>query len=260
MLDKYQIIEQNLAKKNIHTDLITHVKSLNTVKEKMDILRDVCLGLPVIIVSCGPSSNIDFEKLKKIQNFYIIISVKYIRDKLLQNDIKIDFTLTSDYMLQGFNNININENDTISLHIFKDKINMKKDINVKPGGLYHHKLNFEKIIKDNSIDMLIINSKKISTNYVTCPLVHIMLEIAIPMSVFIGINNIYTIGWDGPKNNEYNYFNNGLNLKVDDKFKFASEFMHMETISKIFIKNNINLYKCIKESPIDLDFKNILNM
>lgn len=264
MLNKYEIIQKRLNEKNIHTDLITHIKSLSTVKERMNILRGICKDLPVIIVSSGPSSDIDFEKLKEIQNYYIIMSVKYIRDKLLDNGIKIDFTLTSDFGFK-FNNVNINEEETISLHICRDKINFKKDIYFRSkqinGKQLHHKYNFQKIIKDDSIEMLIIKDDRILNDYVEFPLVHIMLETAVPMCVFMGITNIYTIGWDGPKDNKVTYFDENLSFQYDiDKIKDKLEFSYIKVISKKFKEYGVNIYKCSEESPIELQFKNIFKL
>jgi len=96
---------------------------------------------------------------------------------------------------------------------------------------------------------------------------HIMLEVAIPISVFIGCNNVYTFGWDGLKyeNNRILYdYNPYLSIESIDKKKFndypekATEYPYIKQISELYEKNKIYLYKCNRESYIDLKYKKII--
>ena len=88
-----------------------------------------------------------------------------------------------------------------------------------------------------------------------------MLEVAIPLSIFIGSKNIFTFGWDGPKNEKYNFFNKNVNIDyataLSSKNILCAEYKYIKFINNIFINNGINVYKGNKISPIDLRYKNV---
>ena len=90
-----------------------------------------------------------------------------------------------------------------------------------------------------------------------------MLEIVIPFVLFNNINNIYTFGWDGPKNNCYINFDNKIieidNIKknIKNTYNYYNEYYFIEYIKKMFYKNNINIFKCSMDSHINIEYKNI---
>ena len=192
------ICNKNYKIKGSHDNFISALKSILNVKKctiyRTDILINLCKNIPIIIISSGPSSNIDFVELKEIENHYIIMAIKYVRNILLYYDIQIDFTITSFCKKNFFDNKNPNECKTISLHVVNDElIDYDKDILFRPITINNfHTINFNKAILEKNIDIFNIIPLKIKSKYCLFNYAHIMLEVAIPISVFIGCNNIYT--------------------------------------------------------------------
>ena len=253
---KIIICDSTLNIKNSCQDFILALKkilnSLDTTKLKMKFLEDMCKNIPIIIFSCGPSSNIDFNKINDIQNDYIIIAVKYIYNKLIANNIRVDFALKSmwDCNLQDSYNIKTG----ISIYI-SSKPDKSYDLNFCPAVKLDHLSTFSKLLRTKNLDIIKITENKIFDTHVSFNLAHIMLEVAIPISIFMGVNNIFTFGWDGPVNNKYVYFNNIISqtpIVIQQ-----TEYKYMEAINKLFIDNNINVYKGNKNSPIDLRYNKI---
>ena len=162
------------------------INSFKNYTEKMLFLQNMCKNIPILIISSGPSSDIELEKIKKIENDYIIISVKYIRDSLLKNNINIDFTITSHWWNGKYHSkINQNEHNTISIHTTEFGINYIKDIlfvinrDSKQGPISHYHT-FQLLKKKESINIIKILPNKIQRNFIWTNVAHIMLEVADP--------------------------------------------------------------------------------
>jgi hypothetical protein len=85
-----------------------------------------------------------------------------------------------------------------------------------------------------------------------------MIEIAIPICILLGIKNINTIGWDGPKNKIYEYFNDKKNLIDFNSKKIILEYDFIVFLDEILKKYGIKLFKLSNNSHINLKYKNIL--
>jgi hypothetical protein len=73
-------------------------KNLNSIIENPDLtsLRDLCKGLPVVIVASGPSLTKDINLLKKYQNKCVIVACGTSSQALYKNNIIPDFCVTID--------------------------------------------------------------------------------------------------------------------------------------------------------------------
>jgi hypothetical protein len=274
-LSKDIIVCDSILKiKDSYDNFITCLKNILKLQSSMiyrtNILRDICQNIPFVIISCGPSSNIDYNKLKKIENTHCILTVKYVRDILIENDIGIDFTLTSCYINNNikFSNINPNETKTISVDVVTEN-DSTKDIVFKKNGQNHIKT-FNTLLKNPNLNLFKITENKITESLCLFNQAHIMLEIAIPIVILMGSNTIYTFGWDGPKIRdgiftEYNYnYNENCKYRIvhnqkkgHNEYKYT-EYPYIEIIDKLLRDENINLYKCNEISNINLRYKNIL--
>jgi len=263
--DNIIICDPSLEIKNSYSTFISGIKKIlqsmkNTI-QKMDFLKDIAYCVPILIISAGPSSGVDMKKLYNIQDIYIIVCVKYNRDILLKNNIIIDFMITSDFSNSDFDNININEEDTISFHVninnYKKENNYKKDFICVPMGTCHSKT-FRNIEKTQDIGIISFTNNKIKNDDIYFNCAHIMLEISIPLSLHIGCKIIHTLGWDGPINNIYSYLYNNKKI-AQENIPLETEYTNMKYILSMFKKNNIYIYKCNQKSPIELEYKNILD-
>jgi hypothetical protein len=270
------ICDKILKIERSHDNLISAIKYILNINKCMiyrtDILKNLCKNIPIIIISSGPSSNIDFVKLREKENEYIILTVKYVRDILLHYDITIDFTLTSSFHDKNFDIINPNETKTISLHMDNkyrcvNRIYMK-DILFTPvqNRSMSHLFNFNKSLSEKNVDIFNIIPNKIKSDYCLFNLAYPMLEVAIPISVFIGCNHIHTFGWDGPiisKDNKMFYtYNPYLSFKsfvVDKMTMNKCEYPYVKKISDMYREKNIEIYKCNILSNINLKYKKIIH-
>ena len=277
------VCHNNLDIKISYTNIISALKNvlklMPNMKKKMDIFKNICLNIPIILFSSGPSFDINLKKMKEIEDNYLILAVKYSRDILLKNNIFIDFTLQSHFTHKGYKLVNSNEENTISLLIISEcwpssirtSLHSKSDIIFTPYNNVNwtHDKTFNNLITKKNINIITINDNKIKEKLIVFFKAHIMLEVSIPFSMYIGCKNIFTFGWDGPKNGKYNYAS-GKELNLPNRISAVNnrivnnatikEYGFIKTIdNEIFIKNNINVYKCNEISPIKLRFKDILN-
>jgi hypothetical protein len=260
-LHKNIVHKYNIKEYINFSNVIKHIinyNNNNSIKEKLNILENLCNGLDGLIISCGPSSkNIDFDFLKEFQNNIIIVSIKQIIKLLIDNNIHSDFNIFSSWVSNDEFNINNCKNKYdklgVSLCALKPDINKYLfDINLKNSNIYHN-MTFKLINDTKNINIIKFNDKKIRNNYLYFNCANIMLEIAIPLLIHLGIKNIFTYGWDGPINNQYTYFNNDINNTFNNNC--MSEYTNMTSIKQMLNNNNINVYKCSEKSPIDLPFK-----
>ena len=266
--------------KNIFA-VVKYFFSDKNCREKLSLINNICYGIDTIVISCGSSiNNIDYNFLREKQKEYIIISVKYIINKLLENNIQIDFAITSDFKTSKnfeYNYINTNDYITFNLSRLSDVtseyfkkydfiLSPKIKVKTKNKENYWEKT-FKTIIETNSLDIIKLSENKIKDNILFFNLAHIMLECVLPLAIHIGSNKIYTIGWDGPSKKGMEYFSeiNGEIKKLKAygrKGKMIlhgrQEYKYIKEINKVFIKNNIFLYKLSIESPINLPYSDLL--
>ena len=74
------VCHNNLDIKISYTNIISALKNvlklMPNMKKKMDILKNICLNIPIILFSCGPSSDINLKKMKQIEENYQITKGK----------------------------------------------------------------------------------------------------------------------------------------------------------------------------------------
>jgi hypothetical protein len=84
---------------------------------------------------------------------------------------------------------------------------------------------------------------------------HIMCELAIPLSIHLGIKNIYTVGWDLGKIDKKFYYDT---TRIDKDYPVErTELPYIPHIVKLLNKKNINIYKIKEISPILLPYYNL---
>ena len=86
-----------------------------------------------------------------------------------------------------------------------------------------------------------------------------MLETVIPFVVHSGITTIYTIGWDGPKNNKYKtFFGDDQSVFTNEDKKILAnnivygEFLFIKYVKKMFENKELSVHKCSQNSGIKL--------
>lgn len=256
---------------NNFISVVKYFLNITGFKYKLNFLNNICRGLESIIVSCGPSLNIDLNKIKEIDDKYIIIAVKYSIEELVKFNIQVDFLLTSEYGYDNFEYYKYGKKlNIIVFHItfFLNKPRRIGDLNFCSNNRRHIDT-YRNIIKKKSINyLLLLNRKKKNKIFLFYP-AHIMLEMAIPLSILIGCKNIYTIGWDGPNlNNEQLYFHKYINdymekineIKPDEERNNSLEYRYIKKINKVLNIHKIFLYKINNKSPIQIPFCNILKL
>ena len=83
--------------------------------DRLYIVKNIFKNLEAIVVSSGPTyKEIDIDKLKKKENDYVIIGVKYVTDYLINNGVKVDCYFCSDYC---YDNENYLETVTLSCYL-----------------------------------------------------------------------------------------------------------------------------------------------
>lgn len=246
---KYEHFSMHKNPKMIKSNLI---KKYNTVN-KMEYLKNIYKNYPVIIFSCGPTSNIDFNNFKKIQNKYVIIAVKYISKTLINHGINVDFIICSDWCQNQGQIRHHPDIPIVNVHNTYNKNNYSNnnyDLNIYPLNNQTHTQTFEKIKNSQNIDDILYTSDKIKKNGIYPYLGHIMLEVAIPLAVFIGCTEIHTLGWDL----DYHTYFDGSKVLIKNNL---TETQYVKDIYRMFKKNGINLYKSNINSPIMLPYKNL---
>ena len=273
---KYDKIYSNYLEKTIkYKSIIQIIKDIlftkKNLKEKLLFLQNIFKNIKCIIISSGPTSQkIHFQKLKELQNIYIIISVKYVIQNLIDNYIFPDIAFFSNFTNdENFNlmnaNKNYNINNILTFGVYKTKLELKAknllDINCIHRGLKHSEV-YTNIQKNKNFDIIRFDLNKIKNDKLLFNLAHVMLELVIPFSEFSSMNEIYTIGWDGPdKNGNYKNLNcNDLNfneiLKCEKNKQTGysyNEYIYISYVKQMFENENLKVYKCCKESPIELE-------
>lgn len=248
---------------------VLHIKK--NLKSKLLFLKDIFKNIKSIVISSGPTcKKIDFQKLKVLQSSHIILSVKYITKNLIDNNIFPDIAFFSNFTNdENFNLINANKNYniknilTFGVYITKTEMKAKNlfDINCISEGLNHCQL-YTNIQKNKNFDIIRFNLNKIKNEKLLFNLAHIMLELVIPFCEFSSMNQIYTIGWDGPnKNGIYKSLNSpDVNFTNKGNGYFYNEYNFISYVKKMFYNENLKVYKCCKDSPIELEFFNLFDL
>lgn len=249
------------------------IRKYDNICDRLYLLKNIFNGLETIVISSGPTyKEIDIKKLKEKEDKYVIMSVKYVTEYLIDNGINIDCYFCSDFFYNIENNLEniiktLKKTNNCLIFAIHNKLKKNNNNNFFDINFFDNKshiFTFESIKKFKNFKIIGFENKIISENRLGFNCAHIMLETVIPFINHSNIKNIYTVGWDGPKNNIYKtYFNNNMsvfeNLKKKNKKKcfIYNEFVFIEPVKIMFKKENMNVYKCSLNSPIKLEHNNL---
>ena len=218
--------------------------------KRLDMLKNIFMNEDVVILAAGPY--LDTSKLRYIIDNYITISVKYTVKYLFEHNMIPTFIVFNQWLAIGSNVDDYNNytNRIVSIYGKLDKISKSYGL-INFVSTSTHTSTFDEISKH--IDKFSWKPNELSYN---CA--HIMLELAIPLSMHIGSKNIYTLGWDLDYKNGY-FTKDIKNQQEDFSILFNKSESHIvKDVVIILKKYGINIYKINKSSPINLEYKDIL--
>lgn len=226
---------------------------------KLNIFNKLFKNMDCVILGGGPSAiNLSKNDIIYLKNNYFIFAVKYIIEILDKINICADFNILN-ATISGNKNIHYYTNLAKNTFIFASMRGLKPKnyIDIKfslyNSSLPHH-VTFNEINKGN-INVL---NYKIINEHLCYNFAHIMLEIVVPMCMFMGFKNIYTFGWDlkgSTTLNPVKYKSTSIINNIGE----VKEIVCLKSLNKILKNMGINIYKCSNYSSISFEYKNILN-
>lgn len=202
--------------KNITEELKNKIKNLDSIEERLNLLKNKYEGETAYLVTCGPSlSNHDGDVLNDKLRDKLVISVKQAHDVV--GDIS-DFHLLNTYNLKDYN---YTTNDSIVVWSVSKSYaqNQLERIQHKPLDIYFPVINPPYITPQDTIagscnfdDMKLLGKR--------CEVTWgpgMFYEMMIPLCLHLGIKNIITIGWDLKVTDKHEHFyNEKMNCKPQD--------------------------------------------
>jgi len=223
--------------------------------ERLKFLENLLEGEEIVILSGGPSTgSLTPNEIKYITDNYITITVKYALDILLNNNTYPKFNVFNQYVAFGSLDKLIEKAKPYT-SIFGADGSFDDDtalMMVEVNDEHFCIRNFKKLLMTHE-DCLTWKENNNKKTYIN---LHIMCELALPLAIHLGIKKIYTTGWDLKPINNQDYCSTS-NVKSYQNSKI-SEYNYVPNIEKILDNLGITINK-IKESPILLKYKNILN-
>ena len=187
----------------ITKELKNKLKNLNTIEERLNLLKNKYEGETAYLVTCGPSlSNHNIDILKHKLKNKLVVTVKQSYDIVSEES---DFHLLNTYNLKEYK---YKTDDTVVVWSVSKSYaqNQLERIQHKPLDIYFPVINPPYITPQDTIagslnfdDMKLLNDR--------CEVTWgpgMFYEMMIPLCLHLGVKNIVTIGWD---------------LKVTDKHK-----------------------------------------
>ena len=247
--------------------------SYSETKKRFEFMSDLFSGLDCIIFSSGPTSlDYDKEQIKHLKKHHIIMSVKYIFEKLVNDDIVPDIAFFSDCshdpnftLNKVVENYEFNSTITGGMHKHVKSKNIM-DLNYTMVKGIGHKATYQNVKKYDDFNIFRYNPDKIVNNKLSVNLAHIMMELSVPFCVYTKIKTIYTYGWDGPnKNGVYDNLN-GTSINFEREKKIGSkkslgctynEYCFTEHILNALQKIGIKIYKCSEKSSMNIPIINL---
>ena len=218
--------------------------------QRLQFLENLLEGEEIVILGGGPSTAmLSDNELKYIIDNYITISVKYVIDLLNKKKLHPTFHVFNQYLASG------------SLDHFIERSEPYTTIFGSDGSFEHTTALMVVEVKDEHF--CIRNFKKLLANHIDCLTwqrdennnrsyinLHIMCELALPLSIHLGVKKIYTTGWDLKpiENQDYCYTSNIKSYQTSK----ISESNYVSDIEKILNNLGITINK-IKPSPIVLN-------
>ena len=234
---------------------------LETIQERLELLKDSFEGRKAVILAPGPSLNeYDLEKLYNREDI-VILSVKQAYDKIKGQS---DFRIVNTYNFDKYNGYNYENLDCIifyglSLSYVEDQTK-KLAIKPHPVDLWvpvvnPPTINYEESIhKAADLDKLLMLSQEPQTWWGTS----IMYEQAIPMALLIGCKEIITIGWDlGTGAHSYNDDTVSFKVNSPEEQKTEDSVKTTPQLYDWLTDKGFTLKICSSTNPADKRFERI---
>ncbi len=193
--------------KDITIELKNKLKDLETIEERLNILKDKYKGETAYLLTCGPSLSYNSSILaEKLEN-ELVISVKQAYDVV--KDIS-DFHLLNTYNLKDYKYST--DNTIVVWSVSKSyAYNQLERIQNKPLDIYFPVINPPYITPQDTIaGSLNFNDMKLLDK--RCEVTWgpgMFYEMMIPMCLHLGIKDIVTIGWDLKVTDKHEHFYDG---------------------------------------------------
>ena len=242
--------------KSITEEIKNKIQNLNTIEERLNLLKNKYKGETAYLVTCGPSlanhdDNILMDKLRD----KLVLSVKQAHDVV--GDIS-DFHLLNTYNLKEYHYLV--ENTIVIWSVSKSyAYNQLQRIQNKPLDIYFPVINPPYITEQDTIagklnfdDMKLLNQR--------CEVTWgpgMFYEMMIPLCLHLGVKNIVTIGWDLKVTDEHKHF---YKEKMDCKPQNGELQQAVDSTTPFFDwcqLNNINLKIISDINEVDNRFERI---
>tara|TARA_B100001094_G_scaffold32216_1_gene26708 strand:- start:288 stop:1040 length:753 start_codon:yes stop_codon:yes gene_type:complete len=242
--------------KSITKELKHQLTQLDSIEERLNLLKDKYKGETAYLVTCGPSlTNHDENILMGKLSDKLVLSIKQAHDVV--GDIS-DFHLLNTYNLKDYN---YTTNDSVVVWSVSKSYaqNQLERIQHKPLDIYFPVINPPYITPQDTIagscnfdDMKLLGNR--------CEVTWgpgMFYEMMIPLCLHLGVKNIVTIGWDLKVTDKHEHFyNEKMNCKPQD-----GELQQAINSTKPFYEwcelNNINIKIISEINRVDDRFKRI---
>ena len=247
----------NSATKQLKQQLI----NLDTVEERLELLKDKYKGKKAVILAPGPSINDHDLSVLNDRDDIVILAIKQAYDKVRGQS---DFHIVNTYNFDKYNGYNYEHLDSIIFYglsqSYVEQQMEKLAIKPHPVDIWVPVVNPPTITYNDSIhksadyDKFFLLEKETKTWWGTS----IMYEQAIPMALLLGCKDLVTIGWD-LGTGKHSYSDDSVNFKVnspevqrtDDSIKTTPQLFDWLEVHKL------SLSICSSSNPADSRFNRI---
>jgi len=232
---------------------------LESVEERLELLREKYSDCKAVILATGPSLN-DYDLTSLYdRDDIVILSIKQAQDKVKGQS---DFHIVNTYNFDKYNGYDYGNLDCIIFYglsqSFVPQQMEKLAIKPHPVDIWVPVVNPPSITYEQTIhksadyDKMFMLGSETKTWWGTS----ILYEQAIPMALLLGCKDITTIGWD-LGTGTHSYSHKESSFKVDQaQSQYAQDSIN--TTPQLYDwceKNNINLKICSSTNPADSRFK-----
>ena len=249
--------------KSITPTLKQEFSNLDSIEERLKLLKDKYKNETAYIVTCGPSlSKHDLNLLKSILKDKLVICIKQAQNIL---EDETDFHLLNTYNLSDYK---WNSNSIVYWSLSKSYaheqlqriVNMKAPIDLYIPVINPPFINYSQTIQaTNNFEDFYMMEKNIEVKLG----IGMMYEMAIPLILLLGCKKVVAIGWDldNPQNssNEWNHFykNNVNKITKPAEGEIAEKLKSTDKLYDWFTSKGIDFKIISDESFISSKFPRI---
>lgn len=249
--------------KQITNQLKQKFSNLNSIEERLQLLKDKYKDETAYIITCGPSlSKHDINQLKLKLKDKLVICIKQAQN-ILENET--DFHLLNTYNLSDYS---WNSNSIVFWSLSKSYANeqLQRIIDMKANiDLYIPMLNppfidySQTVQATNNFEDFYMMEKNTEVKFG----IGMMYEMAIPLILLLGCKKVVSIGWDlgDPKNSstEWNHFykNNVNKITRPANGEIAEKLKSTDKLYDWFISKDIDFKIISNESFVSSKFPRI---